>query len=107
MGPTEPGLGATDEAGLMFTVTAPSQSQANDIARFVAHVASHWPVPEWDGFISGIAFPFSPPEIDRGQACADDDGDLAFVMHQLAGGRQSASPGYRVAGLQTGRSAHQ
>ena len=56
------------ELGLLFTVTAPEQTLANDVARFVTHAASHWPIPEWDGFISGIAFPFSPPEIDRGTA---------------------------------------
>ena len=54
------------EIGLLFTITAPYQTLANDVARFVTHAASHWPIPEWDGFISGIAFPFSPPEIDRG-----------------------------------------
>jgi len=54
------------ELGLLFTVTAPEQTLANDVARFVTHAASHWPISEWDGFISGIAFPFSPPEIDRG-----------------------------------------
>ena len=56
------------ELGLLFTVTAPEQTLANDVARFVTHAASHWPIPEWDGFISGIAFPFSPPGIDRGTA---------------------------------------
>ena len=54
------------EIGLLFTITAPEQALANDVARFVTHAASHWPIPEWQGFISGIAFPFSPPEIDRG-----------------------------------------
>ncbi len=54
------------EIWLLFTITAPDQTLANDVARFVTHAASHWPIPEWDGFISGIAFPFSPPEIDRG-----------------------------------------
>ena len=55
-----------NEIGLLFCVTAPEQALANDVARFITHTASHWPIPEWDGFISGIAFPFSPPEIDRG-----------------------------------------
>ena len=52
----------------MFTVTAPTPDEANHICRLVTHAASHWPIPEWDGFISGIAFPYSPPEIDRGMA---------------------------------------
>ncbi len=54
------------EIGLLFTVTAPDQNLANDVARFITHTASHWPIPAWEGFISGIAFPFSPPEINRG-----------------------------------------
>jgi hypothetical protein len=56
------------ELGILFTVTAPEQSVATDIARFVTHAGSHWSIPEWKGFISGIAFPFSPPEIERGPA---------------------------------------
>ena len=76
MGAGEPTPTAAHEVGLLFTVTAPTQAQANDVARFVAHVASHWPVPEWDGFISGIAFPFSPPEIDRGLA-------WRFALHHV------------------------
>jgi hypothetical protein len=54
------------EIGLLFTITAPDQTLANDVARFVTHAASHWPISEWKGFISRIAFPFSPPDIDRG-----------------------------------------
>ena len=64
------------ETGILFVVTAPEQETANTIARFVTHQASHWPIPEWDGFISGIAFPFSPPEIDRGLA-------YRFVLHHI------------------------
>ncbi|MGI9423215.1 MAG: acyclic terpene utilization AtuA family protein [Hyphomicrobiaceae bacterium] len=76
MGADEPAPTAMHEVGLLFTVTAPTQAQANDVARFAAHVASHWPVPEWDGFISGIAFPYSPPEIDRGMA-------WRFALHHV------------------------
>jgi len=36
------------------------------VATFVAHVSSHLPIPEYDGLVSTIAYPFSPPEIDRG-----------------------------------------
>ena len=48
------------ELGILFTVTAPEQSIATDIARFVTHAGSHWSIPEWKGVISGITFPFSP-----------------------------------------------
>ena len=54
------------ELGLLFTVTVTKQTLANDVARFISHAASLSSIPEWDGFITGIAFPFSPPEIDRG-----------------------------------------
>ncbi len=69
MGKTEPMQDqSAHELGILFTVTAPEQSVATDIARFVTHAGSHWSIPEWKGFISGIAFPFSPPEIERGPA---------------------------------------
>ena len=75
MGTLDPQAGtASHELGILFTVTAPSQEVANQICRFVTHAASHWPIKEWDGFISGIAFPYSPPEIDRGMA-------YRFVLH--------------------------
>ena len=51
--------------GILFTVIAPEQSVATDIARFVTRAGSHWSIPEWKGFISGNAFTFSAPEIER------------------------------------------
>ena len=66
MGESEPHPVVGHEAGMLFTITAPTQKLANTVCRFVTHMGSHWSIPEWDGFISGIAFPFSPPEIDRG-----------------------------------------
>jgi hypothetical protein len=32
------------------------------------HFAVHFPIPEWSGLISGIAYPFAPAEIERGLA---------------------------------------
>ena len=68
MGDLEPVRdGATPhELGVLITVTAPTQEQANKIASFVAHVSSHLPVPGYEGIISTIAYPYSPPEIPRG-----------------------------------------
>ena len=67
MGKIEPlKVQLTHELGILFTVTAPEQSIATNIARFVTHAGSHWSIPGWKGFISGIVFPFSPPEIERG-----------------------------------------
>jgi hypothetical protein len=68
MGRLEPMRGslAAYEVGVLITVTAPSQELANKIATFVSHVSAHLPVPEYQGIISSIAYPFSPPEIPRG-----------------------------------------
>jgi hypothetical protein len=62
MGSSSPGY----EVGVLITVTAPTQELANKIATFVSHVSAHLPVPEYQGIISSIAYPFSPPEIPRG-----------------------------------------
>ncbi|HZX03995.1 acyclic terpene utilization AtuA family protein [Kribbella sp.] len=54
------------ELGVLITVTADDQATAHAVATFVAHAGSHLPVPEYDGLVSTLAYPFSPPEIDRG-----------------------------------------
>lgn len=67
-------LGANDpdrdqpvhELGVLITVTAPTQALAHAIATFVAHSSSHLPIPQYEGLASTIAYPFSPPETDRG-----------------------------------------
>lgn len=54
------------EVGILITITAPSQELASNIAKFVSHVSAHLPVPGYEGLISTIAYPFSPPELERG-----------------------------------------
>jgi hypothetical protein len=54
------------EACLVFSVTAATQATAKAIAKSFSHFALHYPIPEWRGLISGLAFPFTPAEIDRG-----------------------------------------
>ena len=54
------------EVGVLITITAPTQDLANKIATLVSHVSAHLPVPEYQGIISSIAYPFSPPELPRG-----------------------------------------
>ncbi|MDH6120977.1 hypothetical protein ABH930_005159 [Kitasatospora sp. GAS204A] len=54
------------ELGVLITVTAPTQATASAIATFVTHTSSHLPIPQYEGLASTIAFPFSPPETDRG-----------------------------------------
>ena len=66
MGRLEPETGIGHEAGLLFQVTAPTQELATALMKSVGHIAVHYPVPEWSGLITSIAFPYSPPEIARG-----------------------------------------
>jgi hypothetical protein len=54
------------ELGVLITITAPTQAVAHAIATFVAHSSSHLPIPQYEGLASTVAFPFSPPETDRG-----------------------------------------
>ena len=67
MGALEPLAGELPhEVGLLFEVTAGDQATATEIAKAFAHFAVHHPIPEWNGLISGIAYPFAPAEIERG-----------------------------------------
>ena len=56
------------EVGLIIDVVAPSQSLAADILPIVWHTGLHHPIPEQQGLISNLAFPFSPPGADMGPA---------------------------------------
>jgi hypothetical protein len=66
MGKLEPETSIGHEVGLLFQMTAPSQELATKLMKSVGHMAVHYPVPEWSGLITSIAFPYSPPEIARG-----------------------------------------
>jgi hypothetical protein len=67
LGAREPMRGVSaHEVGVLITVTAPTQDVATKIATLVCHVSAHLPVPGYHGIISTIAYPFSPPEIERG-----------------------------------------
>ncbi|ROO86739.1 uncharacterized protein DUF1446 [Actinocorallia herbida] len=66
LGAHEPDKHDPAELGVLITVTAPEQETARAVATFVAHAASHLPMPEYDGLVTTIAYPFSPPETDRG-----------------------------------------
>ncbi len=66
MGPLEPETAIGHEVGLLFQVTAPTQELATAMMKSVGHIAVHYPVPEWSGLITSIAYPYSPPEIARG-----------------------------------------
>ena len=67
LGALDPDRGRTPhELGVLITVTAPTQAVAHAVATFVAHTSSHLPIPQYEGLASTVAFPFSPPETDRG-----------------------------------------
>jgi hypothetical protein len=66
MGPLESDLSVGHEVGLLFQITARSQDFANALMKSVSHIAVHYPVPEWTGLITSIAYPYSPAEITRG-----------------------------------------
>jgi hypothetical protein len=54
------------EIGLLFTITTPEEGATDAIAKTFAHFALHYPIPEWRGLISGIAFPMAPSHVNRG-----------------------------------------
>jgi hypothetical protein len=66
MGALEPETGIGHEVGLLFQVTAETQALATALMKSVGHIAVHYPVPEWTGLITSIAYPYSPAEIARG-----------------------------------------
>lgn len=70
MGPLTPqnGQSLPHEVGLIFTVTAPTEDQSYSIAKIFAHLASHFPIPEWSGLITGLAFPYSPFVLNKGES---------------------------------------
>lgn len=54
------------EVGLVLDFLAADQETAHTMAATAGHIALHHPVPQWQGFISGVAFPYAPHVIDRG-----------------------------------------
>jgi hypothetical protein len=68
MGALEPQRSAVGghEAFILWDVISGSQELSRSIATSLSHMAVHNPIPKWNGLISGVAFPYSPPEIDRG-----------------------------------------
>jgi len=78
MGPFEPDPRPGHEVGILWEVIASTQSLAHSVAASLSHMALHNPVPKWDGLISGVAFPFAPPEVDRGPVYEFSLNHLAF-----------------------------
>jgi hypothetical protein len=66
MGVLERSEFAGHEALIIWDVIATTQALAHAVAKSVTHLAIHHPIPKWKGLITGVAVPFSPPELDRG-----------------------------------------
>lgn len=57
---------APHELAVMISVVAPTSLRARDVCAIAWHTALHYPIPEWNGLLSNLAFPFSPPHMDAG-----------------------------------------
>ena len=66
MGKLEPDPSLGHEVGIVIEITAASQEMAAALAKSASHIALHYPVAEWSGLITALAFPYSPPELNRG-----------------------------------------
>jgi hypothetical protein len=67
MGKLEPLAGQMGhEVGILFTVTTQEPAATQAIAKTFAHFALHYPIPEWQGLISGLAFPMTPADLYKG-----------------------------------------
>jgi len=66
MGRIEPDRHPGHEVGIVMEITADTMELASALAGSAAHFAIHYPVPEWHGLITSLAFPYSPPELKRG-----------------------------------------
>jgi hypothetical protein len=66
LGDLEPLSEVGHEVGLIIDVVAATQSVAADIIPIASHTGLHHPIPEHEGLISNLAYPFSPGGIDAG-----------------------------------------
>ena len=66
LGDLEPVPYEGHEVGLIIDVVAATQSIAADIIPIASHTGLHHPVPEHEGLISNLAYPFSPGGINAG-----------------------------------------
>jgi hypothetical protein len=68
MGPLEPLADELPhEVGMVFDITARDHDTAKALAQTFAHFIVHFPIPEWHGLISGLAYPYAPPQLDKGE----------------------------------------
>lgn len=55
------------EVAILFTITTPDEATTEAMAKTFAHFALHYPIPEWSGLISGLAFPMGPANVSIGE----------------------------------------
>jgi hypothetical protein len=67
MGPLEPMPKVGHEVGIVFELTGPDRQIAHALAQTFSHLALHFPIPEWRGLITGLAIPYTPAELDKGE----------------------------------------
>lgn len=75
LGALEPKQAAPLEVGVLGIITAPESDSARQIARMLNPYLLHHPLPG-DSTQPTFAFPFSPPEIDRGEI-------FEFCLHHV------------------------
>ncbi len=56
-----------DAHGGRIANTAADRVAAGALAKTFSHLALHFPIPEWRGLITGLAYPFPPAELDKGE----------------------------------------
>lgn len=67
MGPLEPLADQVGhEVGLVFTLVGPDAETTDAIAKTFTHFAVHFPIRQWHGLITGIAFPLAPAHVNAG-----------------------------------------
>jgi len=96
MGPLEPETEIrSHELCLVMEATAATQEIATTVAAMARHQALHLPIPEWRGFITGVACPYSPAYLERGAVyrfCVnhvvepDDAYEMFPIEHVQVGG---------------------
>lgn len=65
------------EIGIFMVTVAPTQELANSVMATISHTILHYPVPQWHGLVSNLAFPEAPHEIELGPA-------YSFVLNHVA-----------------------
>jgi len=63
MGELEPDPAVGHEVGVLIEIVADTEDLARSLASAAGHIAVHYPVPEWSGLITGLAYPNSPADI--------------------------------------------